>query len=149
MPEDSKKVRRVITSYLVYCNKRPVLLTRNKKEADSLVRTAVENGHESFYKDLTATEERMAEIGKNIFLLVKEVPESHVKNILQVRNRLIRETFEMKSYLKKDGGRQVEEEIAWAFLTKKRYSKPYNEMTYAEFNSWTLDIIEFYLDINR
>jgi DNA repair photolyase len=150
MPPETKKPRKVITSYLIYCNKKPVLLTRNKKEAEAIIQAAKEQGHDNaFYKDLTATEERMEEIGRNLFITVKAVPESHIERILEVRSKLIRETFEMKAKLKESIGKRIEDQIAWEYLTKKKYGAPYNKMTYQEFNSWTLDINEFFLDINR
>lgn len=135
MPE---KVRNIVTCYLIYTDWKPVAITTNKKHTEHVITKAEEKGIDAFYKEMTVPEERMQEIGINIFSRLEGMSEGEVNNILGIRNRLIRESFEVAD------DKNVDVSTAWVSVRKK-YDAPIKTLSYEEFNRWTLDVANFVL----
>jgi len=132
------KVRVIVSCSLVYVDWEPLVLLEDKKKAEQLVALAKEKGKDAFIKQLTLPEERKLELGNNIFNNTKVLPQNHIENILKIRERLIRETFDVRD------NNDVEVDIAWKRVSKK-YGEPYVNMSWTEFNQWTLDVAQFVL----
>lgn len=132
-------VRKIVTGHIVYCDGKPIAMVTEKKKADALLRIAVEKKKDAYVKPITAPEERIKEIGTNIFTRLKELNETQIKNILLYRNRLVRETLEISDTQK------IDQEDAWKQLLKKYKIK---KMKFTEFCQWTLDVSD-YLDVRR
>ena len=131
-------VRNIVTCFLIYVDWKPVTILMDKKKSQQLVSMAKDKGKEAFSKEMTIPETRMKEIGKNIFTYLKDMDEKTVANIINVRNSMIRESFEIADTKK------VDVETAWESLSKKK-GDPFDQMTYQEFNQWTLDVSQFVL----
>ena len=132
------KVRVIVSCSLVYVDWEPLVLLEDKKKAEQLVTIAKEKGKDAFIKQLTLPEERKVELGNNIFNITKQLPRNHIENILKIRERLIREAFDVRDV------NDVEVDIAWKKVAKK-YGEPYTLMSWSDFNQWTLDVAQFVL----
>ena len=134
----NSSTRTIVTCFLIYVDWKPVTLLIDKKNATELIRMAKDKGHDAFMKEMTIHDQRMKEIGLNIFTRLKDMTDANVNNILQVRNDLIRKSFELASETK------IDTNIAW-LKVRKPHGYPISELTYEEFNRWTLDIANFVL----
>jgi hypothetical protein len=133
-----KAIRNIISCSLVYVDWKPLVLLDDKKQAEELVKIAVGKGKHAFIKQMTLPEDRKAEIGNNIFKITEKLSEKDIKNILQIRAVLIRESMDVRDH------NDVDINIAWGRVSKK-YGTPYNTLSWEEFNTWTLDVANFVL----
>jgi 16S rRNA A1518/A1519 N6-dimethyltransferase RsmA/KsgA/DIM1 with predicted DNA glycosylase/AP lyase activity len=131
------KVRKIDCHYLVYCEEKPVMFTPDKNKASALVQLIQQKNKTSTYKSINGTEERLEEIGKNLFERTKSMSESQIHGVLTNRNKVV---IELIDYQKEN---KVSEEVAWVKVAKKHnlYS---NFKTMQDFSQWALDIVEYY-----
>lgn len=134
----TENIRHIVNCFLIYVDWKPVAILQDKKKALHIVNLAKEKGKDCFLKEMTIPETRMKELGTNIFTRLKGLEESAIKNIIPIRNALIRESMELAD------SRRVSVEVAWKSVSKKE-GTPYSELTYDEFNRWTLDVSQFVL----
>lgn len=131
-------VRTIVTCFLIYVDWKPITILTDKKKSKMLIKMAEEKGKKAFAKEMTIPDTRMREIGTNIFTRLTDLDPTIVKNIINIRNKYIVECFELSN---KKG---IEPDIAWNTV-KKSKGKPFDELTYDEFNRWTLDISQYVL----
>ena len=131
------KVRKIDCHYLVYCESKPVMLTPDKNKANALVQLIQKKEKTAVYKAINGTEERLEEIGKNLFERTKSMNDAEIHNALHTRNRVIIEWMDYKK--EKD----VAPDVAWMKVAKK--NNIYNTFkTMEDFSQWALDIVEYY-----
>lgn len=130
------KIRKLVSNYLVYGNYKPVILTPDKAKAEALSDMIRKKGKESHIKQITGQEERLAEIGENIFKKTKTLTEQQIKSILKTRNKIIIEWLNYKN------DEDVSDEVAWSKISKKNGFQQFKEME--EFSQWALDVAEYY-----
>lgn len=131
------KIRKIDCHYLVYCDNKPVLFTPDKNKANALVHLIENKNKSAFHKAINGPEERLKEIGVNLFEKTKELGDIDVYDTLKIRNKII---VELIDYKREFG---VSEEAAWIKVAKnKNLYGAFKSMN--EFNQWSLDIIEFY-----
>ena len=134
----AETVRIIVTCYLINVDWKPVAILQDKKKSEQLVELAKKKGRDSFLKEMTVPEERMNEIGNNIFNRLKDMKQETVNDIVNIRNAAIRESFELAEV------RKVAVDVAWMKVREKKVA-PIPELTYEEFNRWTLDVAQFVL----
>lgn len=135
------KARKIDCHYLVYCESKPVMLTPDKTKADALVHLIKTKNKTANYKPINGTEDRLKEIGKNLFERTKSMSESEIQNVLGTRNKLI---LEWMNYKKE---KDVSDDVAWAKIAKIHNIYSIFK-TMEDYNQWSFDVINYY-EVNR
>ena len=134
----AENIRTIVTCFLVYMDNKPATIIQDRKQAKQLEKMAESKNRNIFVKEMTIPETRMQEIGENIFTRLKGMNQQMIDRILDVRNKLIRKTFETASE------KNVENDVAWISV-RRGCGDPIERLTYEEFNRWTLDVAQFVL----
>lgn len=118
--------------FLVLSEVGPLVLTKDWDKAVATLKLVKTKNKKACIVDINAKAERINEIGVNLFK--KKINEDTRKNILSIRNNLIREFIDYRD----DNG--FTSEFAW-----KRVAKKHNldHDTYEQWNQWTLDVLEY------
>jgi len=131
------KIRKIDCHYLVYCDNKPVLFTPDKNKANALVHLIENKNKSAMHKAINGPEERLKEIGVNLFEKTKLLGGGDINDTLKTRNKVIIEWHDFKRE------RGVSEEAAWIRVAKS-HNLYHVFKTMDEYNQWALDIVEFY-----
>lgn len=127
-------MNKIVTSYIVIVDHKPAIMLSDKKKVNKIAEIAKEKGKEVLVRQVTATEDRVNEIGRNLFKI--KIEESLRRQIELFRNRAVVGCIQYKE----DKG--VDEEIAWRRVNKN-LAPSFTEMSFSEFCQWTLDVREY------
>jgi hypothetical protein len=119
--------------FLVLSSVGPLVLTKDKDRAIATLKLAKSKGKLACIVDINASSERVIELGINLFKR-KPISEEDKKNMLNIRNSLIREFIDYRD------DNDFTDIFAWKRIAKKHNLE---HKTYEEWNQWTMDIIEY------
>ncbi len=118
--------------FLVLSEMGPLVLTKDKDKAIATLKLVKMKNKKACIVDINAREERVIELGVNLFK--RKVTDETRKNILSIRNNLIREFIDYRD------DNDFTSEFAWKRIAKKHNLE---QSTYEEWNQWALDILEY------
>lgn len=118
--------------FLVLSEMGPLVLTKDKDKAIATLKLVKMKNKKACIVDINAREERVTELGINLFK--RKITDETRKNILSIRNNLIREFIDYRD------DNDFTSEFAWRRISKKHNLE---QSTYEEWNQWALDILEY------
>jgi hypothetical protein len=127
------KTNKIEKHYLVVCDVGPLIMTENKDKAINSLKIARLKGHRGYVQEITASTERLKEIGKNLFK--RKISPNERMNILITRGKIIREFIDVRD------DNDFTDEVAWKKVTKNNQLTGFSDLD--DFSQWTLDVREF------
>jgi len=125
--------RCIMKGYLVVKDTGPILLTTESSKATECFKKCKAKDSEAFIIDFTTHVERFKEIGRNLFT---PIPPQHSSNLLEYRNKIIKEWQMTVDQISKSNPK-----IVWAKIAKK-HDIPHQSAE--EFNQWTMDHLKYH-----
>ena len=119
--------------FLVVCDVGPLLMTEDKNKAINSLKVARLKGHKGYVQEITASKDRLKELGKNLFK--RKITNEQRKNILVTRAKVIKEFHDFRS------DNDFTDEYIWKKIAKNNGLNGYVDLD--DFSQWTLDVREF------
>ena len=127
-------MKKIVTSYIVIVDHKPAIMLSDKKKINKIAEMATDKGRDVLVRQVTAGEDRVNEIGHNLFKV--KIDDSMRKGIQDFRNKAVITCIQYKEE------KGVDEEIAWKKI-KNQMLPSLSEMTFSQFCQWTLDVWEY------
>jgi hypothetical protein len=127
------KSSKIEKNYLVVCDVGPLIMTENKDKAINSLKIARLKGHRGYVQEITASSDRLKEIGKNLFK--RKITPIERMNILETRGKVIREYIDVRD------DNDYTDEVAWKRVVKNNKLSGFVDLD--DFSQWTLDVREF------
>jgi hypothetical protein len=108
-------------------------MSEDKNKAINSLKAARIKGHKGYIQEITASVERVKEIGKNLFK--RKITLEERKNILNLRTKVIREFIDTRD----DSDFNIE--YVWKKVAKNNKLIGFQDLD--DFSQWTLDVREF------
>jgi hypothetical protein len=119
--------------FLVVCDVGPLIMTEDKNKAVNSLKVARMKGHRGYVQEITASKDRLKELGKNLFK--RQITSEQRKNILSTRAKVIKEFHDFRN------DNDFTDEYVWKKIAKNNQLVGYADLD--DFSQWTLDIREF------
>jgi hypothetical protein len=123
--------------FLVLSEMGPLVLTKDKDKAIATLKLVKLKNKKACIVDINARAERITELGINLFK--RKITDETRKNILSIRNNLIREYIDFRD------DNNFTDIFAWKRIAKKHNIE---QTTYEEWNQWALDVLEYNVQTN-
>lgn len=127
------KNNKIEKQYLVISDVGPLIMTEDKNKAINSLKVARVKGHRGYLQEITSSDTRIKEIGKNLFK--RKITSEQRKNILDTRAKVIKECMDMRY------DTDLNEVCIWKKVTKNNKLTGFEDLY--DFSQWTLDVREF------
>lgn len=127
------KNNKINKQYLVVSDVGPLIMTEDKNKAINSLKVARVKGHRGYLQEITSSESRIKEIGKNLFK--RKISDEQRKKILDTRARVIKDCLDMRY------DTDLNEVSIWKKVAKNNNLTGFSDLD--DFSQWTLDVREF------
>lgn len=127
------KNNKINKQFLVVSDVGPLIMTEDRNKAINSLKVARVKGHRGYLQEITSSETRIKEIGKNLFK--RKITDEQRKNILDTRAKVIKECLDMRY------DTDLNEVSIWKKVAKNNNLTGFLDLD--DFSQWTLDIREF------